>query len=684
MPAPEWLMTFVMICSWQGLVPPPVATVPPCSDAASAREWTNSLGIKLVLIPPGKITMGSPVTEEGRVPDEQEHEVEITRPFYMGAYEVTVGQFRKFVEETNYRTDSEKGIGCFGFDPTVKTLELSPRYSWRNPGWEVTDQHPVVNLSWNDAQAFCAWLGKKEGKIYRLPTEAEWEYACRAGAQTHYAFGDDAEELVHAGNVTDASAKKLFPFWTTIAGDDGHAFTAPVGSYRPNAFGLYDTHGNAAEWCADWYVYAYPESRRDPAGPPSGIKRVTRGGCWADYPLQCQSAHRAPLEPDRYTVGTGLRVALDADPRLIVPPRLPQVGQPPCRRLLGGDVALKAAELTHAVAALTTAGRPGEALGPARDLLALRMQHQGTDHWQVGDARRQVHKLEQLLALSPQQKTDLSAALVQLDLVPVIVRHGQPADARTQLDRATAALRQVLGMDHPLAAAAYQDLARLFQEGGMQSEAVALNEQALAICMRLLGPEHPETIRAYRLTGKALLAQKEFAEAEKRLRQAASLARIVLGDTSVDTAGCYDDLARSLKRQNRADDAQPLSEAALDIYERIVGREHSQTVECRFDLAVNLLTLRRYAEAEAHLCASLDYYRRTLGPNHPQTVLTCDKLAGSLFGQHKYDAAEPFLRHALASRRQSLGDNHPLTVESQKHLLTNLRMQGKTDDVAAR
>jgi formylglycine-generating enzyme required for sulfatase activity len=280
------------------------------------RKLTNTQGMKLVLIPAGRFTMGAPAGQAGRTPWEEEHEVEISHPFYMAAHEVTIGQYRRFVEATGYRTEAEKnGKGSFGYDADTKKLELKPRYTWKRPGWEVTDDHPVVNLSWHDCKAYCDWLAKKEGKAYRLPTEAEWEYACRAGTKTRYHSGDDPETLVKVANVTDASAKKLFPQWQTLQGDDGHAFTAPVGSYQPNVWGLYDMHGNALEWCQDWFWHIDGECARDPKGPPFGLLKVQRGGSWADFPYQSTASRRTGFAPDAYCISSGFRVVLPVDDR---------------------------------------------------------------------------------------------------------------------------------------------------------------------------------------------------------------------------------------------------------------------------------------------------------------------------------------------------------------------------------
>ena len=170
----------------------------------------------------------------------------------------------------------------------------------------------MVNVSWNDAVAFCKWLGKKEGKTYRLPTEAEWEYACRAGTTTRYYSGDDPETLVKVGNVADAAFKNKFPDWIgTLKASDGYVFTAPVGQFKPNAFGLYDMHGNASQWCADWYGADYygKSPVDDPKGPDAGRCRVLRGGTWNNGACFVRSAARYWLSPDDRHFITGFRVA---------------------------------------------------------------------------------------------------------------------------------------------------------------------------------------------------------------------------------------------------------------------------------------------------------------------------------------------------------------------------------------
>jgi len=260
------------------------------------------LGMKFVLVPSGEFMMGSDESPEalaeaypqyGRerfveLADEAPvHKVRITRPFYLGQHEVTVGQFRRFVEASGYQPESEAdGTGGYGYNPDYDPEKSergdafegrNPKYSWRNPGFKQGDDHPVVNVTWNDAVAMSKWLSEKEGEKYRLPTEAEWEYAARAGTRTRYHSGNDPQSLLKVANTFAADTKMYWPQWKQYAleGGDGFEFTAPVGSFAPNALGLYDMHGNAWEWVADWYddnYYAKSPSY-DPLGPSSGDRK---------------------------------------------------------------------------------------------------------------------------------------------------------------------------------------------------------------------------------------------------------------------------------------------------------------------------------------------------------------------------------------------------------------------------
>lgn len=315
-----------------------IAPFSPSQIAVRRGECIQQLGLSalvipkagpLVLIPPGQFMMGNmmayaamakrleaygPQVAEKFADERPAHQVRITKPLWMAQHPVTVGQFRDFVEATKYVTDAEKSpTGGHGFNAATNTFESSRSFNWRTPGFEQVGSHPVVNVSWNDATAYCRWLSQTSGKKCRLPTEAEWEYAARAGTTCLYFHGDNPDGLARYANIIDASAKKRFRDWVSIPADDGHVFTSPVGSFAANPFGLCDMLGNVWEWCADWYGRHYYEVSPDqnPPGPQQGGSRVLRGGSWHNGPVSGRCAHRHALAPEECSDGVGFRIVTE-------------------------------------------------------------------------------------------------------------------------------------------------------------------------------------------------------------------------------------------------------------------------------------------------------------------------------------------------------------------------------------
>ena len=318
-------------------------TSPPATANDHPQVVVNSLGMRLVAIPAGRFWMGSaeparelakayPLLEAERfaaLSDEAPvHEVHISRPFYLGQHEVTVGQFRRFLAESGYQPESvSDGTGGYGYNPQYDPATTQrgdafegrdTRYSWRNPGFKQADDHPVVNVTWNDAQALAQWLSQREGVRYRLPTEAEWEYACRAQTRTRYPHGDAPAALTQYANVFDQSTAPLWPKWKqhALPGNDGYVFTAPVGSYPPNAWGLHDMQGNVWEWVSDWHDEGYyaQSPTTDPQGPETGSVRVRRGGSWHTWAFYARCSYRNRNSPQtRYTL-VGMRLLREWGP----------------------------------------------------------------------------------------------------------------------------------------------------------------------------------------------------------------------------------------------------------------------------------------------------------------------------------------------------------------------------------
>jgi len=271
---------------------------------------TNSAGMKFVFIDPGTFSMGSAAGDAGAQQDETKHNVTLTRGYYLQTAETTIAQFRQFVMAAGYKTEAENSGGCW-ISTGSGGWKRKKESNWKNtdikatPSFQQTDKLPVTCVSWNDAQAFIQWLSKKEKKTYRLPTEAEWEYACRAGSAAPFAFG----KCLSSDQANYGGVDGLFSICKT-----GYALNRkkpiPAANLIANAWGLYDMHGNVAEWSNDWYGPYASRAATDPQGPSSGTDRVLRGCHWLNTATECRSAKRSSFPPNYATDVVGFRVVL--------------------------------------------------------------------------------------------------------------------------------------------------------------------------------------------------------------------------------------------------------------------------------------------------------------------------------------------------------------------------------------
>ncbi len=270
---------------------------------------------KMVVIPAGKFTMGSPEDEPTRDADEgPTTEVTIAKPFAIGRTEVTRGEFAAFVQATGYRAAQQ----CMVWNGAK--LEMVAGKSWQDPGITQTDDHPVVCVSWRDATEYALWLRDTRGNNYRLPSNAEWEYAARGGTQSAYAFPGGEDDACEFANIADDSAKREVAQWRTANCNDGVGLgTAKVGSYKPNGFGIYDTVGNVWEWIADCYHPTYDGAPTDGRAWGQATDCGTafdRGGGFSNLiagHLRAANRSRAP-SPDNPAYSLGFRVARDLTP----------------------------------------------------------------------------------------------------------------------------------------------------------------------------------------------------------------------------------------------------------------------------------------------------------------------------------------------------------------------------------
>jgi formylglycine-generating enzyme required for sulfatase activity len=261
---------------------------------------------EMVVLYSGRLDMGSPKSEKGRADDEGPvHSVNISA-FAMGKTEISRGQFAEFVKKSRYNT----GDKCWTLD-NGKYEER--KGNWREPGYPQDDKQPAVCINWNDALAYAKWLSHKTGKKYRLPTEAEWEYAARGNTKTARYWGDNPDEACAYANGADKTAQaqiKGATSWSIHKCTDGFVYTAPVGRFKPNSFGLYDMLGNVWEWTEDNYHDSYQGAPLDgSAWQGNGAKRVLRGGSWNNSPSNLRAAIRYASKPDVRFSSFGFRLA---------------------------------------------------------------------------------------------------------------------------------------------------------------------------------------------------------------------------------------------------------------------------------------------------------------------------------------------------------------------------------------
>jgi formylglycine-generating enzyme required for sulfatase activity len=270
----------------------------PDSPSTQPNTPTPVAPTGMVLVRGGTFTMGC-TSEQGSECESDEktsHQVTL-RDFYLGQYEVTVREFKAFIDATNYRTDAEKEGNSYIWDGSK--WEKKDGVNWRhdisgNLRSSSDYNHPLIHVSWNDAVAYCEWLAGKTGKKYRLPTEAEWEYAARGGLQSkHYKYAG-SDELGDVAWYNENSGMK----------------THPVGGKRPNELGIYDMSGNVWEWCQDWYGDYSSASQTNPSGASTGSYRVDRGSSWIDTARYCRVSAREGSAPARRYYGLGFRLAL--------------------------------------------------------------------------------------------------------------------------------------------------------------------------------------------------------------------------------------------------------------------------------------------------------------------------------------------------------------------------------------
>jgi len=294
------------------------------SLSQSASNNAKTIENNMVLIPGGNFIMGS---MDGYTDEHPAHAVFVD-DFYMAKYEVTVSDFKRFIDESGYKTEVEKRGYSYKYGDNGYE-------EWKGITWKHDEKgnlrpsseydHPVIHITWNDADAYCEWISSKTGQEYHLPTEAEWEYAARSGSKEYkYSWGNGAPSGKNGENICDESLAKMYnitdpkQYWKGY--HDGYVLSSPYGQFNPNSLGLYDMGGNVTEWCWDWYNESYYKTCfanaelktgevMNPRGPLSGDYRILRGGSFNNNPIYTRAANRNRNTPENSNNNIGFRVS---------------------------------------------------------------------------------------------------------------------------------------------------------------------------------------------------------------------------------------------------------------------------------------------------------------------------------------------------------------------------------------
>jgi tetratricopeptide (TPR) repeat protein len=373
-------------------------------------------------------------------------------------------------------------------------------------------------------------------------------------------------------------------------------------------------------------------------------------------------------------------IALSALPWTAPAPVHGQDTPPPAAHAPAADLAKRVQKLDSAINQHLDTGQIAEAVRPAREKLDLLARTLGKDHWQTGDARRDLETYHRLAGLPREVQDRYVKARQAVARASQLYARGHYAEAALLFQEDLSIRRDILGEDHPHTAASYNNLAETLRAQGKYGEAEAMHRRALAIRLKALGEGHPHTATSYNNLAATLSAQGKSAEAEAMHRRAPAIRLKALGEGHPHTATSYTNLAMTLRAQGKYADAEAMLRQALAIYLKALGKDHPDTATNYNNLALTLRDQVKYAEAEAMFRRALAIVLKALGEDHPSTAQSYNNLAATLFNQGKYSEAEAMLRRALAIWLKALGEGHPRTALSYTNLALSLDRQGKHDD----
>jgi len=629
------------------------------------KSRVNSIGMRMVPLQGGRYAMGAPATGNRVGNDERpQHFVHLSKSYYIAQREVTVGQFRRFVAATGYKTEAEKAN--------------DNKQTWKSPGFAQNDSHPVVCVSWNDATEFCRWLGKQDGRKYRLPREAEWEFGCRAGETTQFPGGRDATTLQLQANVLDFSAK-----WNqqTAEWDDDYPATSPAGAFLGNTFGIRGMLGNVSEWCSDWYspdFYA-KAGPNDIDGPPKGTMKSIRGGSFDSLPAECRFTIRKSLPPAQWKDDVGFRVAYDMTPE-------DESGFLPADPVARAALLRKRGEFARAAAIYTKLVAGSENKSGANDESTLRLVRLLAECYRLnGEFDRAISLYKRCFDVTepaiPKDAKQVARDLAEL--AKTYLHHGEFRTAEALLKKALESRTSRFGAEHVAVADVHFALGRLYRFLMNRGAAKTHFDRCLAIRTKKLETFHIDVGEAYI---ESALAHAWVHQYDKALPLAAKALQIFTllfpkahprrAEVYIRAGGIYvltGDNARGLQMFN----------GGLALLRRSPD----------YDLPSAIVVLRRYGSAysngksfqyaEEFLVRAREIAERVLGPHDPEMIELLYELARCYQGAGKFDQAESCCKLALQRAERLFGQDHPGVSEYHMQLGKLYHRMKRHDDAVA-
>jgi formylglycine-generating enzyme required for sulfatase activity/CHAT domain-containing protein/lipopolysaccharide biosynthesis regulator YciM len=628
------------------------------------KSHVNSLGMRMVPLQGGRYAMGAPAAGSRDGGNERpQHFVHLSKAFYIANCEATVGQFRRFVAATGYKTDAEKA---------------NNKQTWKSPGFAQYDSHPVVCVSWNDATQFCRWLSKQDGRKYRLPREAEWEFACRAGETTQFPGGRDATTLQLRANVRDLSAKWDQP---TAEWDDDYPATSPAGAFLGNSFGIRGMLGNVREWCSDWYSADFYSKAgpNDVDGPPGGEMKSVRGGSFDSLPGDCRFTVRQSLPPAQWKDDVGFRVAYEMTPE-------DESGFLPADPVARAALLRKRGEFARAAAIYTKLIADSENKSGSNDESTLRLVRLLAECYRLnGEFDRAVALYKRCFDVTePAIPKDAKRVPRDLaELAKTYIHKGEFRAAEALLKKALESRTSRFGAEHVAVADVHFALGRLYRFLMNRGAAKTHFDRCLAIRTKKLETFHIDVGDAYI---ESALAHAWVHEYDKALPLAAKALQIFTllfpkahprrAEVYIRAGGIYvlaGDNARGLQM---FDNGLALLRSSPD-----------------YDSPSAIVVLRRYGSAysngksfqyaEEFLVRAREIAERVLGPHDPEMIELLYELARCYQGVGKFDQAEKCCKLALKRAERLFGRDHPGVSEYHLQIGKLYHRMKRYDDAAA-